>query len=54
MFDQEMFWIIEFIQESNLEKKNWEAVIEEERLIYKRNDKNKLQIIKKEKMTMEK
>ena len=29
MYYQEMYWIIEYICENNLEKKSWESVIEE-------------------------
>ena len=29
MYNQEMYWIIEYICENNLEKKSWELVIEE-------------------------
>ena len=29
MYNQEMYWIIEYISENNLEKKKWELVIEQ-------------------------
>ena len=29
MYDQGMYWLIEYIQESNLEKKEWKIIVEE-------------------------